>query len=114
VPSPQQPRESHIVNGELVPLGCPSDGVLMSIKVVGAMELSQNLLIPIIAKTHDIKEAHLFTLLNNLIEHRIVELLIVLPINVLHLHNRNFVLVLHGRTPNQCEVEILMKVAPKP
>jgi hypothetical protein len=111
---PQQPRECHVDNGELVPLRCPSDGVLMSIKVIGAMDFSQYLLFLIVAKAHKIKQTHLLALLNDFIEHWVVELLIVLPINEPHLHNRNFVLIFHGRTSYHCEIEVMMKVAPKP
>jgi hypothetical protein len=46
----QEPRESHVIYGALVPLCCPCDCVVIRVVVVGAMELSMNLLVPIIPK----------------------------------------------------------------
>jgi hypothetical protein len=110
----QQHREGHVVNGELVSLSGQSDCVFMSINEVGAVELRQNLLIPIVAKAHEIKESNFLALLNHLIEHKIVELFIVPPISEPHLHNGDLLLVLHGRASNHCEIEVMIQIAPKP
>jgi hypothetical protein len=83
----QEPRESHVIYGAFVPLSCPSDGVVMGIVIVGAMELCKNFFIPIIPKSHDIIETNLLALLNHGVEHGVVEFFIVFPINVPHLHN---------------------------
>jgi hypothetical protein len=56
------------------------------------MELSKNLLVPIIPKPHEIIETNLLALLNHGVEHSVVEFFIVLPINIPHLHNRSHVL----------------------
>jgi hypothetical protein len=50
----QDPRKGHVIYGALVSLSCPSDGVVIRVIVIGAMELSENLLIPIVPKPHDI------------------------------------------------------------
>jgi hypothetical protein len=50
----EKPREGHVVYGALVPLGCPYDGVVIRVIVIGAMELSENLLVPIVPKPHEI------------------------------------------------------------
>jgi hypothetical protein len=68
----QEPRESHVINSALVPLSCPSDGVVMRIEVVGAMELSKDFFIPIIHKSHDINEANFLALANDGVEHGVV------------------------------------------
>jgi hypothetical protein len=68
----QEPRESHLINGALVPLSCPSDGVVMRIVVVGAMELSKNFFVPIVPKTHDIIESNFLALVNDGVEHGVV------------------------------------------
>jgi hypothetical protein len=39
-PKSQKPRESHVVNGALVSLSGPCDGVVIWVIVVGTMELS--------------------------------------------------------------------------
>jgi hypothetical protein len=91
-PKSQKPRESHVVNGALVSLSGPCDGVVIWVVVVGAMELSKNLLVPIVAKAHDVIETNFLALLNDGTEHGVVEVLIVLPINVHHIHNGHHVL----------------------
>jgi hypothetical protein len=83
----QEPREGHVIYGALVPLSCPSDGVVMGIVIVGAMELSKNFFVSIIPKSHEVIETNLLALLNNGVEHGVVELFIVFPINIPHLHN---------------------------
>jgi hypothetical protein len=50
----QKPREGHVVYGAIVPLGCPCDGVVIRVIVIGAMELSSNLFVPIVPKPHEI------------------------------------------------------------
>jgi hypothetical protein len=61
----QKPREGHVINGALLTLSCPSDGVVMRIEVVRAMELSKNFFVPIVPKSHDVKEANFLALVNN-------------------------------------------------
>jgi hypothetical protein len=39
-PKSQKPREGHVVNGALVSLSGPYDGVVIWVVVIGAMELS--------------------------------------------------------------------------
>jgi hypothetical protein len=68
----QEPREGHVINGALVPLSRPSDGVVIWIVVVGAMELSKNFFIPIIPKSHDVIEANFLALVNDGVEHSVV------------------------------------------
>jgi hypothetical protein len=46
----QKPREGHVVYGALVSLGCPCDGVVIRVVVIGAMELSKTLFVPIVPK----------------------------------------------------------------
>jgi hypothetical protein len=50
----QEPRESHVVYGALVSLGCPCDGVVIRVVVRGAMELSENFFVLIVPKPHEI------------------------------------------------------------
>jgi hypothetical protein len=50
----QKPRESHVVYGALVSLGCPCDGVVIRVVVIGAMKLSKNLFVSIVPKPHEI------------------------------------------------------------
>jgi hypothetical protein len=50
----QEPREIHVVYGALVPLGCPCDGVVIRVIIIGAMELSENFCVPIVPKPHEI------------------------------------------------------------
>jgi hypothetical protein len=50
----QKPREGHVVYGALVSLSCPCDGVVIRVIVIGAMELSENLFVPIVPKPHEI------------------------------------------------------------
>jgi hypothetical protein len=50
----QEPRESHVVYGALVPLCCPCDGIVIGVVIIRAMELGENLLIPIVPKPHEI------------------------------------------------------------
>jgi hypothetical protein len=50
----QEPRESHVVYGALVSLGCPCDGVVIRVVIIRAMDLGENLLIPIVPKPHEI------------------------------------------------------------
>jgi hypothetical protein len=68
----QEPRESHVINGAFLSLSRPSDGVVMGILVVGAMELSKDFFIPIIPKSHDIIEANFLALVNDGVEHGVV------------------------------------------
>jgi hypothetical protein len=68
----QEPRESHVINSALVPLSRPSDGVVMGIVVVGAMELSKNFFVPIIPKSQDIIEINFLALVNDGVEHGVV------------------------------------------
>jgi hypothetical protein len=82
----QEPRESHVIYGALVPLCCPCDCIAIRVVVVRAMELSKNLLVPIIPKPHEIIETKLLALLNHGVEHGVVEFFVVLLINILHLH----------------------------
>jgi hypothetical protein len=88
----QEPRESHIVYGALVPLGCPCDGIVIGVVIIRAMELGENFFVPIIPKPHEIIKANLLALLNHGVEHGVVEVLIVLLIDVTHLHNWSHVL----------------------
>jgi hypothetical protein len=88
----QDPRESHVIYGALVLLCCPSDCVVIGVVVERAMELSKNLLVPIIPKPHEIIETNLLALLNHGVEHDVVEFFIVLPINILHFHYWSHVL----------------------
>jgi hypothetical protein len=46
------------------------------------MELSKNLLVPIIPKPHEIIETNLLALFNHEVEHDVVEFFIVLPITI--------------------------------
>jgi hypothetical protein len=80
----QEPRESHVINGALLTLSCPCDGVFMGVEVIRTMELSKNFFVPIVPKAHDVIEAHLLALVNDGVEYGVVKLFIVLPINVLH------------------------------
>jgi hypothetical protein len=50
----QEPRKGHVIYGALVSLSCPSDGVVIRVIVIGAMELRENLLVPIVPKPHNI------------------------------------------------------------
>jgi hypothetical protein len=50
----QEPREGHVIYGALVSLSCPNDGVVIRVIVIGAMKLSENFLVPIVPKPHDI------------------------------------------------------------
>jgi hypothetical protein len=50
----QESRESHVVYGALVPLGCPCDGIVIGVVIIRAMELGENILIPIVPKPHEI------------------------------------------------------------
>jgi hypothetical protein len=52
----QEPRESHVIYGALVPLCCPSDCVVIGVVVVRTMELRKNFLVPIVPKPHKIIE----------------------------------------------------------
>jgi hypothetical protein len=88
----QEPREGHVVNGALLTLSCPCDGVVMGIEVVRTMELSKDFFVPIVSKAHDVIEANLLALINDRVEYGVVKLFIVLPINVLHWHNGSHVL----------------------
>jgi hypothetical protein len=88
----QEPRESHVVDGALLALSCPCDGVVMGIEVVRTMELSKDFFVPIVPKTHDVVEPNLLALVNHRVEHGIVKLLVILPINILHWHNGSHVL----------------------
>jgi hypothetical protein len=88
----QEPRESHVIYGALLPLCCPCDCIVIRVVVVRAMKLRKNLLVPIIPKPHEIIETNLLTLLNHGVEHDVVEFFILLPINVPHLHNWSHVL----------------------
>jgi hypothetical protein len=68
----QEPREGHVINGALLTLSCPCDGVVMGIEVVRTMELSKNFFVPIVPKTHDVIEANFLALVNNRVEHGVV------------------------------------------
>jgi hypothetical protein len=50
----QKLREGHVVYGALVSLGCPCDGVVIRVIVIGAMELIENLFVPIVPRPHEI------------------------------------------------------------
>jgi hypothetical protein len=113
-PKCQKPRESHVVNGAFVSLSGPCDGVVIWVLIVGTMELRKNLLVPIVPKAHDVIETNFLALLNDRIEHGVVEVLIVLPINVPHFHNGHYVLCHQLGIPNDGLVEIPMEVTPKP
>jgi hypothetical protein len=78
------------------------------------MELSKNLLVPIVPKSHDVIETNFLALLNDRIEHGVVEILTVLPINVPHLHNGNHVLCHQFGVPDDGLVEVSMEVTLKP
>jgi hypothetical protein len=95
-------------------LSCPSDGVVIWVVVVGAMKLSENLLVPIVAKTHNVIEPHFFALLNHGVEHGVVKIFIVFSINIPHLHNGHHVLGNQLGVPYDGLVEILMEITPKP
>jgi hypothetical protein len=88
----QEPREGHVINGALLTLSCPCDGVVMGIEIIRTVELSKNFFVPIVPKTHDVIEANLLALVNDRVEYGVVELFIILPINVLHWHNGSHVL----------------------
>jgi hypothetical protein len=90
-PSPKS-LEKVIIYGALVPLGCPCDGIVIGVVIIRAMELGENFFVPIIPKPHEIIETNLLALLNHRVEHGVVEVLIVLPIDVPHLHNWSHVL----------------------
>jgi hypothetical protein len=113
-PKSQKPREGHVVNGTLVSLSGPCNGVVIWVIVVGAMEVSKNFLVPVVPKTHDVIETNLLALLNHGVEHSVVEVLIVLPINLPHLHNGHHVLCHQLRILNDNLEEIPMEVTPKP
>jgi hypothetical protein len=78
------------------------------------MKLSENLFVPIVAKTHNVIEPHLLALLNHGVEHGVVEIFIVFPINIPHLHNGRHVFGNQLRVPYDGLVEISMEVTPKP
>jgi hypothetical protein len=79
------------------------------------MELSKSLLVPIVPKAHAVIETNFLALFNDGIEHGVVvEVLIVLPINIPHLHNGYHVLCHQLRVSNDGLVEIPMEVTPKP
>jgi hypothetical protein len=113
-PKSQKPREGHVVNGALVSLSGPCDGVVIWIIVVGAMELSKNFLVPIVPKAHDVIETNLLALFNHGVKHDVVEVLIVFPINVPHLHNAHHVLCHQLWIPDDGLVEVPMEITPKP
>jgi hypothetical protein len=68
----QEPRESHVINGAFVSLSRPSDGIVMGIVVVGAMELSKNFFVPIIPKSHDIIETNFLAFVSDGVAHGVV------------------------------------------
>jgi hypothetical protein len=113
-PKSQKPREGHVVNGALVSFSGPCDGVIRWVIVVGAMELSKNCFVPIVPKTHDVIETNLLALLNHGVEQGVVEVLIVVPINVPHLHNGHHVLCHQLWIPDDGLVEVPMEITPKP
>jgi hypothetical protein len=56
------------------------------------MKLSENLFVLIVAKTHNVIERHFLALLNHGVGHGVVEVFIIFPIDVPHLHNGHHVL----------------------
>jgi hypothetical protein len=113
-PKYQKPRESHVIYSALVSLSGPSDGVVIWVIVVGTMELRKNFYVPIVPKPHNVIETNLLALLNHGVEHGVVEVLIILPINVPHLHNRHHILCNQLWIPGDSLIEVPMEVTPKP
>jgi hypothetical protein len=113
-PKSQKPREGHVLNGALVSFSGPCDGIIRWVIVVGAMELSKNCFVPIVPKTHDVIETNLLALLNHGVEQGVVEVLIVVPFNVPHLHNGHHVLCHQLWIPDDGLVEVPMEITPKP
>jgi hypothetical protein len=61
----QETREGHVINSAFLSLSRASDGVVMGIEVVRAMELSKNFFVPIVPKSHDIIEPNFLALVND-------------------------------------------------
>ena len=72
------------------------------------MKLSQDFLIPIISKTHDVIELHFLALIHSFNEKWIIHVFIIFPIHILARDNGCTRLTHHN-----CGIEVLMKLSPK-
>ncbi|KAG2561668.1 hypothetical protein PVAP13_8KG171901 [Panicum virgatum] len=75
-------RGGHVIHSIFDSLGGPIDCNLPFIIIQGRVKLSLDLIIPIIAKAHDIIKTHLLALIHSLIKERILHIFVILPIHL--------------------------------
>jgi hypothetical protein len=107
-------RKGDAMNLVMLALSGPMDAMVGYVKVIGGVELTNNLIVPWLVELHQVLKPHPLQVMDKLLNLWLRHLTQIISINILHVKDRRFpFLALSVAAVDQELIEVKVKVAPK-